>query len=146
MTAEILLPRTGPKNQAEIAARLRGAAEALDMLRDRPAASRDRACRYGLALLLRHACPADWRRAGFPTPWAPAPQGDGTVPLSDSAVVRLAATLMELYCVELRAAEQAAHWARLAQFFTRYLPAPDPELARLRDRARTGRPQASSRC
>jgi hypothetical protein len=134
MTAEILLPRTGSPDAAT-AARLRGAAEALVVLRDRPPTARGRACRHGLALLLRHACPADWRRAGFPAPWTPVPRGHGTVLLSDPAVLRLAGALMELYCADLRATEQRAHWTRLAQFFAPYLPASDPELTRLRERA-----------
>lgn len=124
---------------AEAAARLRGAAEALDMLDGRPPAARRSASRYGVALLLRHAAPADWGRSGLPLPqgqpYRQLPRGTGGVPLSDRSVMRLAEASMTLYCAELRVTDQPWHWAWLARFFADYVPAADPGLADLRARA-----------
>jgi hypothetical protein len=140
MTAEALLPvagvaapiggrplaRQGEAPWAETAARLRGAAEALDMLADRPLATRQRASQYGVALLLRHVVPADWGRSGLPVPKG-IPQrqlrgGAGSVPLSDNSVMRLAAASMRLYCAGLSVTDQSWRSAQLAQFFANYVP------------------------
>lgn len=150
MNAEALLPVTAPPGEsrlagrdeiswAEAAARLRGAAEALEMLAARPAATRQRASQYGAALLRRHAAPADWSRSGLPAPYGlPDRQprhGAGSVPLSHSSVMRLAAASMKLYCSGMPAAGQPWHWARLARFFAPYVPVSDPWLAELRSKS-----------
>lgn len=119
---------------SETAARLRGAAEALDMLADRPLATRQRASQYGVALLLRHVVPADWGRSGLPVPKGipyRQPRG-GSVPLSDNSVMRLATASMRLYCAGLSVTDQSCRSAQLAQFFAHYVPECDSGLAELR--------------
>jgi hypothetical protein len=129
------LVRPDEITRAETAARLRGAAEALDLLGTRPLATRERASRYGAGLLLRHAAPADWGRSGLPLPPRPPGCAAVSVPLSDGSVLRLAMASMRLYCAGLPDDDQPWRWAQLAQFFARYLPARDPRLAELRARA-----------
>lgn len=134
MTAETLASR--PTVWAENSGRLRGAAEALIMLRDHPVAVRQRACQSGLALLLRYACPVDWRPSGLPVSRSQFAVSSGTIPISDKSVTRLARASMELYCAGLLPPETRLRWARLERFCASYLPSADPELAELRQRAR----------
>jgi tetratricopeptide (TPR) repeat protein len=128
--------------QAEAAARLRGAVEALGVLQGRPMTARHGVGRYAMALLAGHVSQADWNSAGLPAlPVVPGP-GERLVPVSHPAVVRLARTAMQFYCASVRIADRPAQWARLVKFFARCLPASDPELARLRLRVCTERVDA----
>ncbi len=136
MTVDALVPcDRRAREQGEAAARLRGAVEALGVLRGRPPAGQQGPGRYALALLAGHVSQADWNSAGLPAlPERPG-AGEQPVPVSHRAVVALARVAMQFYCAELPLADRPVHWARLAKFFARWLPASDPELVRLRQRA-----------
>jgi hypothetical protein len=127
VTAEPFLPEqraAGPDGeQAAVAARLRGAAEALSVLGDRSPAERHRASRFAMGLLSAHVRPADWTSAGLPPPPELPPRATGRLlPVGHEAVLRLAGAAMRLYCAELRAADRPGHWARLEKFFAQHLP------------------------
>jgi len=136
--------------QAAAAARLRAAAEALSVLRYRPAAEQRRASRYAMRLLSTHAAKADWRSAGLPPPLAdpppdPAPPrrpATPVVPLTDPAVLHLARAAMQLHSTELRAADRPRRWAQLARFFAECLTEPTEELVRLQERVASARVNA----
>lgn len=124
--------------QAEAAARLRGAAEALGVLHGRPPARQKAPARYAMALLARTVGPVDWSAAGLPV--APPPQNPppkslrNIVPLTHPTATRLALASMQLYCEGMRLADRPARFARLAAFFAQALPESDPELIRWRER------------
>jgi tetratricopeptide (TPR) repeat protein len=120
--------------RAEAAARLRGAVEALGVLRSRPPGDPLGPGRYAMALLAGHVSRADWNSAGLPALPAAPGAAEHLVPVSDRAVMCLARAAMQFHCAELRIADRPAHWARLAKFFAQRLPASDPDLARLRER------------
>jgi hypothetical protein len=122
-------------------ARLRGAAQALNVLQGRSPAEQQRASLFAMSLLGARAAPADWTEAGLPEPPA-AGQAAGAgrparcsrLPLDRRAVVLLARTAMALYAAGLRISERPGRWERLAGFFADRLPEADPELIRLRER------------
>lgn len=127
--------------QARAAARLRGAAEALNVLQPRSPADRRRASRFAANLLGAHVVPADWTAAGLPRPDS-APCAEQLTPVNHQAAVWLARAALVLYCTELRAADHPAHWDKLAEFFARHFRADDPVLVRLRERAALSRVDA----
>jgi hypothetical protein len=137
--------------QARAAARLRGAAEALGVLQRREPAEQHWASRFAVGLLAGHVAAADWTVAGLPRlpqqhrPARCAPDEPLVpvrVPVSDKAVLHLARAAMSLYCAELRVIDRPGHWDRLAEFYARRLPASDPALVRLRERAAGARVDA----
>jgi len=125
--------------QTRAAARLRGAAEALSVLRRRAPAERQRACRFAMSLLAAHVPATDWVSAGLPGPPWPARRAGHLLPSGHQAVLQLARTAMMLYLSELRGADRPAAWQRLAAFFARQLPSSEPELVLLREHAMLAR-------
>jgi tetratricopeptide (TPR) repeat protein len=119
--------------QTRTAARLRGAAEALSVLRRRAPAERQRACRFAMSLLAAHVPATDWVSAGLPSPPWPARRAEHPLPAGHQAVLQLARSAMTLYRSELRGADRPAAWQRLAAFFARQLPSSEPELVLLRE-------------
>lgn len=146
MTPDVVLTA---EEQARAAARLRGAAQALSVLQQRPPADQHRAAMTAIGLLHTHVAAADWAAAGLP-PWPQAgQQGDCRadpvnvpVPVQHRAVLLLARTAMALHAAGLRISERPQRWARLADFFAARLPASDPDLVRLRERALAARVDA----
>lgn len=123
----------GEREIAEAAAKLDGVAEALSVLHCRGPAERQLAAEYAAELLAREVQQTDWRRAGLPSSAWPG-KNDG-VPIGHEAIIHLARTAMSLHCSGLPAIRQADLWARLTAFFTQIVPASDPRLGRLRERA-----------
>jgi tetratricopeptide (TPR) repeat protein len=126
--------------QAWVAARLRGTAEALNVLQQRSPAERRSAARSAVSMLAANVTPANWAQAGLPAPTpTPTPEagqsGGDLVPLNHPSTVLLARTALGLYCGELRVDDRPVHWDKLVAFFERYLPETAPELVRLRERA-----------
>jgi hypothetical protein len=128
--------------RAWTAARLRGAAEALNVLQRRSPADQRSAARSAVSLLAANVAPADWTQAGLPAPpgGLPAPPAGGQrggrlVPLNHRSTVRLARTALALYCGELRVDDRPVQWDKLVAFFERQLSETDPDLVRLRERA-----------
>jgi hypothetical protein len=118
--------------QVRTAAMMRGAAEALSVLRHRPPAEVRQASEYATGLLCRNAGHCDWAAAGLPMPVrVPVTAGSAIHAVHDSAV-HLAEAAMELHCTGLRPAQRPARWARLEEFFTSQVPA--TVRARLRTR------------
>jgi hypothetical protein len=121
--------------QARTAARLRGAAEALNVAQWRCPAGQQQASRLAMSLLSTYVTAADWTTAGLPRPPAADQRAEYQSPRGHRAVLSLARAAMALYCAELRAGDRPAHWDMLVEFFARQLPESDPELVRLRERA-----------
>lgn len=125
--------------QVRNAARLRGATQALYVLRRRSPADQQRACLFAMGLLARDAAPADWAAAGLPEPPPGGQAADVQVPVRDRAVVLLARVALALHTAGLPAGEQHGRWARLAQFFAARLPPSDHDLFQLRERVLAAR-------
>jgi tetratricopeptide (TPR) repeat protein len=143
MTASTLITPSGEqpgRRPGETAAMLRGAAEALSVLRSRGAAAPQRASRYAATLLSREVTPTDWNVAGLPAPAAPGQCG--AVSRDHDATLHLARSAMNLHCVTLPLAQRPGQWERLAGFFAQYLPPSDRSLQRLRERALNARADA----
>ncbi len=128
-------------DQARAAARLRGAAEALNVLGPRSPADQQRACRFAANLLGTHVVPADWRAAGLPRPDS-GPLAGQLTPVNHRAALWLAKAAIILYSAELRAQDRPVHWDKLVEFFARHFRADDPVLVRLRERAAVARVDA----
>lgn len=129
--------------QARAAARVRGATEALNVLQRRSPAGQQRASRFAVGLLGKYVAAADWTAAGLPEPADADPRADCQCPVAHPAALRLARAAMVLYCAELRVDDRPVHWDKLAEFFARQVPASDPELVRLRERAASAHVDAS---
>lgn len=125
--------------QARAAARLRGATEALQVLRRRPAADRRCACLFAVHLLRTEVTSADWSEAGLPEPPPANPRaGDGEparLPVDHRAVVLLARAAMDLHAAGLRISDRPGVWERMAAFFAGHLSGASPELLGLRERS-----------
>lgn len=121
--------------EARAAARLQGATEALNVLQRRSPIDQQQGARFAMGLLGRYVAAADWTAAWLPPPAAAGEPAEYLCPVDHKAAVRLARAAMALYCAELRIDDRPAHWDMLTQFFARRLPACDPELVRLRERA-----------
>jgi hypothetical protein len=121
--------------RAWVAARLRGAAEALNVLQRRSPVDRRSAARSAVSMLAANVTPANWAEAGLPTPPEGGQSGAHLVPLNHRSTVCLARTALGLYCRELRVDDRPVHWDKLVTFFERHLPETTPELVRLRERA-----------
>lgn len=140
MSLDILLTAD---EEARVAAGLRGATEALDVVRQRSPADRQRAARFAVGLLARYVAAADWTAAGLPPPAEAGEPAEYRCPLGHHAAVRLARAAIALYGAELRVDDRPAHWDMLAEFFARQLPASDPELVHVRERAALARVDAN---
>ena len=125
----------GSGEQAWAAARLRGAAEALNVLQRRPPADRRSAARSAVSMLAANVTPADWAQAGLPAPPDGGHSGGHLVPLNHRSTVCLGRTVLGLFCGELRVDDRPVHWDQLVAFFERHLSETDAELVRLRERA-----------
>ncbi|HET9895676.1 MAG TPA: hypothetical protein VFQ44_12175 [Streptosporangiaceae bacterium] len=129
-------PASEVRSRAELAAWMHGASEALHALSRRGPADRLRAADHAISLLIRHAEPTDWHRAGLPVLAAgPVAAADaapmaGTVQVSAVGVLHLVRTTMTLYCSALPAVERPGRWARLVRFLAGVVPAADPLLRR----------------
>lgn len=133
------------RSRAELAAWMYGASEALHVLSRRGPADRLRAAEHAVSLLIRHAEPADWRRAGLPVPAAttdPAATA-GAIQVSTPAALDLARTAMTLYCSTLPAVERPRMWARLVSFFAEVAPSAEPLLHRSQTAVLFGRMQVN---
>jgi tetratricopeptide (TPR) repeat protein len=131
---------------ARVAARLRGAAEALSVLQRRSPLDRRSAARSAVRMLAANVTSADWTQAGLPAPSAPSATGQSgghLVPLDHPSTVCLARTALGLYSRELRVDDRPVQWDKLVAFFERHLPATDPDLVRLRERAACAHVDAS---
>lgn len=117
-------------NGDEASGRVRGATEALSVVRARPRAQRSPLGDHARALLAGHVDARTWNAAGLPA----LPPREDPVPVSGEAVVGLARLVVYLHCLDLPLAERPAVWKRLEAFFARRLPASAPELVRLRER------------
>lgn len=112
--------------------RVRGATEALSVVRTRPRGQRSSLGDHARALLAGHLDARTWNAAGLPA----LPLLANPVPVGGEAVLRLACLVVYLHCLDLPLAERPAVWERLEAFFARRLPASAPELVRLRERLR----------
>jgi hypothetical protein len=121
--------------RAWVAARLRGAAEALSVLQRRSPADQRSAARSAVSMLAANVTSADWTQAGLPGPTDGGRSGGHLVPLNHRSTVGLARTALGLYCGELRVDDRPVQWDKLVAFFERQLPETDPELVRLRELA-----------
>jgi hypothetical protein len=129
------------------AARLRGATEALNVLGRRSPADQQRASLFAVGLLQDALADADLSETGLPRPLhaehrgqAAQGQAGGTgaaarLPADHRAVLLLARAAMVLHTAGLRICERPWHWDRLVRFFDARLPASDPHLFRLHERA-----------
>jgi tetratricopeptide (TPR) repeat protein len=150
------------QEQATAAARLRGATEALSVLGRRSPADQQRASQFAAGLLRDAITEAGLRETGLPLPlpavqqgqpaqWgrpgqhsaSPQGQADGSrLPAGHPAVLLLARAAMVLHAAGMRICERPWHWDRLARFFDARLPASDPCLVRLHERALMSRVNA----
>ena len=130
--------------QAAAAARLRGATEALSVLGRRSPADQQRASLFAVGLLTDTAAGADLADTGLPRPHPAARPGEAgrqwphagvRLPADHRAVLLLARAAMVLHTAGLRICERPWHWDRLARFFDARLPASDPYLFQLHERA-----------
>lgn len=121
--------------RAWAAARLRGAAEALNVLQRRSPADRRSAARSAVSMLAANVASADWAQAGLPAPPEGDQRGGHLVPLNHRSTVCLARAALGLHCGELRVDDRPVQWDKLVAFFERHLPGTDPDLVRLRERA-----------
>lgn len=118
--------------QARTAAMMRGAAEALAVLRHRPPAEVRQASEYATGLLCRNAGQSDWAAAGLPMPVRVPETAENAIPAAQEPAVHLAEAAMDLHCAGLRPAQRPARWAKLEEFLAGQVPA----TARARLRAR----------
>jgi tetratricopeptide (TPR) repeat protein len=102
---------------------LRGAAEALSVLKSRNADEQRRASLHAVALLRREVTPADWGRAGLPMPGRSGDTRPGPVPRCHRSSMVLARCAMELHCAAVPLAQRPALWARLAGLLNESAPA-----------------------
>ena len=134
--------------QARAAARLRGAAQALNVLGHRSPADQEQASLFAVNLLRTTAAPADWTEAGLPglllaDPAAEAgPAAGPRLPADHRAVVLLAQVAMDLYAAGRRVGERPGLWEQLTGFFAGLLPEDDPELPGLHERVLSARSDA----
>jgi tetratricopeptide (TPR) repeat protein len=137
--------------QATAAARLRGATEALSVLGRRSPADQQRATLFAVGLLTGTVAGADLAEAGLPRPHPAVrpgeagrqrPHASDRLPADHRAVLLLARAAMVLHTAGLRICERPWHWDRLARFFDARLPASDPYLFQLRERALMSRVHA----
>lgn len=137
--------------QATAAARLRGATEALSVLGRRSPADQQRASLFAVGLLTDTVAGADLAETGLPRPHPAAPPGEAgrqppragaRLPADHRAVLLLARAAMVLHTAGLRICERPWHWDRLARFFDARLPASDPYLFQLHERALMSRVNA----
>jgi hypothetical protein len=109
--------------QVRTAAMMRGAAEALAVLRRRPPGEVRQASEYATGLLSRNAGYSDWGAAGLPVPVRAPDPAENAIPAAHESAVRLAEAAMDLHCAGLRPAQRAARWARLEEFLAGQVPA-----------------------
>jgi hypothetical protein len=134
--------------QARAAARLRGAAQALNVLGHRSPIDQQHASLFAMNLLRAAAAPADWTEAGLPEPPPADPAADADqpagprLPVDHRAVVLLAQAAMDLHAAGRRISERPGLWEQMAGFFADLLAEGDPELAGLRERVLTARTNA----
>jgi hypothetical protein len=128
------------QEQARTAALMRGAAEALAVLRRRPPAQVRQASEYATGLLCRNAAQSDWAAAGLPMPVRVPEPAYGAVPASHDAASHLAEAAMDLHCAGLRPAQRPACWAKLERLLASQAPAGAG--ARLRARVDAARADA----
>jgi DNA-directed RNA polymerase specialized sigma24 family protein len=126
--------------QVRTAAMMRGAAEALAVLRRRPAGEVRQASEYATGLLCRNAGQSDWAAAGLPVPVRVPETAENAIPAAHDSAVHLAEAAMDLHCAGLRPAQRPARWARLEEFVDGQVPA--TVRARLRARVDSARADA----
>ena len=137
MTPDDFLRR---QEQVRTAAMMRGAAEALRVLRRRPLAEVRQASEYATGLLCRNAGHCDWAAAGLPMPVRVPEPASCAVPASHEAASHLAEAAMDLHCAGLRPAQRPACWVKLEGLLASQAPARAG--ARLRARVDSARADA----
>jgi len=139
------------QEQETAAARLRGATEALSVLGRRSPADQQRASLFAVGLLKDTVADADLTETGLPRSHPAVPSGETgrqrlpgstRLPAEHRAVLLLARAAMVLHTAGLRICERPWHWDRLVRFFGTRLPASDPYLFRLHERALMSRVNA----
>lgn len=123
------------RRAAEAAARLRGAAEALDVLRNRRPQDRREVLHYAATLLAQWAGPADWRAAGFPVTPQTVAGSQPLVPVGHPSVLKLAIIATLLDGANRRLDERSRGWSCLTDFFAPHVAADDEQFGRLREYA-----------
>jgi len=109
--------------QVRTAAMMRGAAEALAVLRHRPPAEVRQASEYATGLLCRNAGQSDWAAAGLPMPVRVPETAENAIPAAQEPAVHLAEAALDLHCAGLRPAQRPARWAKLEEFLAGQVPA-----------------------
>src|SRR6266404_2927949 len=116
---------------------MRGAAEALAVLRHRAPGEVRQASEYATGLLCRNAGQSDWAAAGLPMPVRIPDPAEHAIAASHDSAVHLAEAAMDLHCAGLRPAQRPARWAKLEGLLAGQVPA--TVRARLRARVDSAR-------